>query len=456
MIALFSTPESWAWVTLGEIAEVVGGVTKDSKKQSDPSLPKVPYLRVANVQRGYLDLSEISEIRVPQSTVKKLRLEPGDVLLNEGGDRDKLGRGWVWQGQVPDCIHQNHVFRARLTGTLHPKLLAWYANGLAREWFDQNASQSVNLASISLSTIKRLPVPVPPVNEQRLIVQTLEDYLSRLETAGEILFKGRVRAQRLRSSILDDAISKIERAPMRSLGSILREPLRNGHSTRSSRDGSGVRTLTLSAVTNNEFSDRYTKMTVASPDRVTKLWLEPGDIFIQRSNTSELVGTSALYSGMSDWAIFPDLLIRVRVASDFLPEYVQLILCGKRARGYMKSSAKGLSGSMPKIDQGTIQNLEIPVIPKLDQKSFVEEVRALRNGTRRLEVALECAFKRQENLRRAVLSEAFAGRLVAQDPAYEAAPSLLESFQPARMAQGSAPRIQAETSGAASQKEALS
>ncbi len=157
MTGLFPIPESWEWVTLEEIANVVGGVTKDTKKQSDPNLPQVPYLRVANVQRGFLDLTEIAEIRVPESTVTKLRLERGDVLLNEGGDRDKLGRGWVWEGQILNCIHQNHVFRARPKTGVDSKFLSLYANSAARDWFEQNASQSVNLASISLSTIKRLP-----------------------------------------------------------------------------------------------------------------------------------------------------------------------------------------------------------------------------------------------------------------------------------------------------------
>src|SRR5690349_7635001 len=109
MTSLPSIPSSWAWTTLGEIAEVVGGVTKDTKKQSDPALPLVPYLRVANVQRGRIDLRSVAEIRVPSATAERLRLRPGDVLLNEGGDRDKLGRGWIWEGQLSECIHQNHV-----------------------------------------------------------------------------------------------------------------------------------------------------------------------------------------------------------------------------------------------------------------------------------------------------------------------------------------------------------
>ena len=208
MTALFPIPASWAWTTLGEIAEVVGGVTKDTKKQSDPALPEVPYLRVANVQRGYLDLREITKIRVPESTLAKLRLLPGDVLLNEGGDRDKLGRGWVWDGQIPNCIHQNHVFRARLPEeTVLPRFLALYINDPARQWFDQHAAQSVNLASISLSTIKQLPVPLPPLDEQRRIVATLEDHLSRASLGDQNLRQARLRSSALRRSLLDAAVS---------------------------------------------------------------------------------------------------------------------------------------------------------------------------------------------------------------------------------------------------------
>ena len=232
MIQLFPIPDSWTWTTLGEIADVVGGVTKDGKKQSDPGLPQVPYLRVANVQRGYLDLNEIAQIRVPESTVRKLRLQPGDVLLNEGGDRDKLGRGWVWQGQIPDCIHQNHVFRARLTEVMHPKLLAWYVNELARDWFEENASQTVNLASISLSTVKRLPVPLPPVNEQRRIIATLEDYFSKLSRFRQVLLSLSRRVAVLRNSILDSycgqryPAGEFSEVSLGDLGSLLLVPLR--------------------------------------------------------------------------------------------------------------------------------------------------------------------------------------------------------------------------------------
>lgn len=201
-----SLPSGWAWATLGDIAEVVGGVTKDSRKQSDPSYVEVPYLRVANVQRGYLDLSKVSTIRVPPAKAKRLALCSGDVLLNEGGDRDKLGRGWIWRGEIPLCIHQNHVFRARLhANILDPRLLAWYTNEVAHKWFEANASQTVNLASISLTKIKQLPVPIPPLTEQRRIVFALDSHISRIDQSLELLDAARRRGERLRRALFTEA-----------------------------------------------------------------------------------------------------------------------------------------------------------------------------------------------------------------------------------------------------------
>ncbi len=150
---------------------------------------------MANVQRGWLNLDDIATIRIPPAKAKSLFLQAGDVLLNEGGDRDKLGRGWVWEEQIPDCVHQNHVFRARIKdGVLHPKLLAWHANGYGKGWCEKNGKQSVNLASISLSKIKLLPVPLPPQGVQEQLVDEVEARATALDlaisNAGEALSRG--------------------------------------------------------------------------------------------------------------------------------------------------------------------------------------------------------------------------------------------------------------------------
>jgi type I restriction enzyme S subunit len=203
-----AVPAAWRWTRLQDIADVVGGVTKDAKKQSDPSVPEYPYLRVANVQRGRLDLTNVTSIRVPEAKAAHLRLRGGDVLLNEGGDRDKLGRGWIWEGQLDRCIHQNHVFRARIRdGVLHPKLLAWHANGFGKRWCEANGTQSVNLASISLSKIKNLPVPVPPAVQQASLVAAAETYLSILDRCELLIAQARANSVRLRRSLLFEAFA---------------------------------------------------------------------------------------------------------------------------------------------------------------------------------------------------------------------------------------------------------
>jgi type I restriction enzyme S subunit len=205
---LSSLPAGWSWTRLGDVADVVGGVTKDAKKQGDPTYIEVPYLRVANVQRGRLDLDEVTSIRVPPATASKLRLVPGDVLLNEGGDRDKLGRGWVWEGQIDDCIHQNHVFRARVRdGAIEPYLLSWAANSIGGRWCERNGRQSVNLASISLSKIKLMPVPLPPQRDQASIVVRLKALVDAGTKLRNDLKAAAAREQALRRSLLTAAFS---------------------------------------------------------------------------------------------------------------------------------------------------------------------------------------------------------------------------------------------------------
>ena len=105
-------PAEWNVATLGKFAEVSSGVTLGNNLQGSGTI-KLPYLRVANVQDGYLDLSEVKKIRILKKDIDRFSLQKGDVLMNEGGDYDKLGRGAVWEGQIEPCLHQNHVFRVR-------------------------------------------------------------------------------------------------------------------------------------------------------------------------------------------------------------------------------------------------------------------------------------------------------------------------------------------------------
>ncbi|HGS4879153.1 TPA: restriction endonuclease subunit S [Vibrio parahaemolyticus] len=197
-------PSGWKWVRLCGITDVVSGVAKGSKTKEETV--SLPYLRVANVQRGYLDLSEVKYIDVAQSKGENLKLEKGDVLFNEGGDIDKLGRGWVWEGQIEDCIHQNHVFRARiLSNKIQPKYLSFYGNESARDYFLREGTQTVNLANLNKTTLSLLPVPLPPEEEQVEIVRQVDRLLNKANKVEKQYLDAKARLDRLTQSILAKA-----------------------------------------------------------------------------------------------------------------------------------------------------------------------------------------------------------------------------------------------------------
>ena len=203
----FDRPD-WEWTTLGEIAEVKGGITKDSKREAPPEFDEFPYLRVANVQRGHLDLSHIATIRADRRKAQRLVLRPGDILFNEGGDRDKLGRGWVWEGQIEECIHQNHVFRARLVDDrFDPYFVSLHANSWGQKWFESHGKQTTNLASLNLTTLKSFPVPAPSAQVQRTVASHMRSALDSVQHQRLELGRVAARTSSLRRSILAEAFA---------------------------------------------------------------------------------------------------------------------------------------------------------------------------------------------------------------------------------------------------------
>ncbi|AHG89835.1 restriction modification system DNA specificity domain-containing protein [Gemmatirosa kalamazoonensis] len=208
-IATGTNPRAdWPIVPLRELGSLKGGVTKGQKRRAGDVTRAVPYLRVANVQRGRLDLSDVRTIEATEREIAELRLLPGDVLFNEGGDRDKLGRGWVWNGELSECIHQNHVFRARFDGSrVESRFVSHYANSHGQRYFLDQGKQTTNLASISMTKLGELPVPVPPLDEQRAILSEIEERLGVAERTAADIDVQLARAARLRQAILQRAFS---------------------------------------------------------------------------------------------------------------------------------------------------------------------------------------------------------------------------------------------------------
>jgi type I restriction enzyme S subunit len=141
-----------------------------------------PYLRVGNVQDGHLDLEDVSVIELPRSVAARVELRPGDVLMTEGGDLDKLGRGYLWNGEIAGCLHQNHIFAVRcFRHKLMPMFLAYVtASKYGRDYFEATGKKTTNLACTNATKVGEFPIPLPRLEEQEAICAYLDEKLGEV------------------------------------------------------------------------------------------------------------------------------------------------------------------------------------------------------------------------------------------------------------------------------------
>lgn len=167
-------PDHWAVAPFDEVAIVIGGVTKGRNLQGRETLT-CPYLAVANVQRGFFKLDGLKQIEIAVEEFEKYVVHEGDLLITEGGDWDKVGRTALWRSGVPACLHQNHVFKARVPSEL--LMNEWvelaFNSGVGRDYFASASKQTTNLASINMTQLRGFPLPIPPLEEQRNLLKKL-------------------------------------------------------------------------------------------------------------------------------------------------------------------------------------------------------------------------------------------------------------------------------------------
>ena len=164
---MFLNTMSWNEEPLEEMANVVSGITKGRKLKAQCTT-EVPYMAVSNVKDGYIDWTTVKTIEATEQEINQYRLLPEDVLMTEGGDPDKLGRGAIIKGPLENCIHQNHIFRVRLNATvILPEFFAEYLrHQKSKRYFLGCAKQTTGIASINMRQLKALPVLLPPLELQ--------------------------------------------------------------------------------------------------------------------------------------------------------------------------------------------------------------------------------------------------------------------------------------------------
>jgi type I restriction enzyme S subunit len=221
-------PDSWAWVDLGAVSSIGGGIQKQPKRA--PAANPLPFLRVANVGRGTLDLTEVHEIEVFDGELARYGLERGDLLVVEGnGSPDQVGRSAMWHGEIDPCVHQNHLIRVRPSGAIDPSYLELFWNSpSASRRVQAVASSTSGLHTLSTGKLKGLPVALPPAQEQTRIVAEVDRQMSFVEACERAVDAGLNRSAALRRSVLKAAFEGrlVPQDPTDEPASVLLERIR--------------------------------------------------------------------------------------------------------------------------------------------------------------------------------------------------------------------------------------
>lgn len=201
-------PEGWAVSKLKYISEIQTGVTlgKDYPKEKTC---EYPYLSVANVQDGYIDLKKIKLINLPAKEAQRYFLQKGDILMTEGGDPDKLGRGSVWNDEIEHCLHQNHIFAVRVN---QKKVLFEFFRFIlqsqyCKEYFHFFSKQTTNLASTNKTTLSNLCVAIPPIDKQKEIVNRIDRSIVIIQQQIKIIKDEIFTLQEYRTRIIFDSVT---------------------------------------------------------------------------------------------------------------------------------------------------------------------------------------------------------------------------------------------------------
>jgi type I restriction enzyme S subunit len=380
-------PDGWSVVPFDDVIEFVSG-------QVDPR--QEPYSKMPHV--GPENIEERTGRIINTQVAEDLRLISGKYLFGPEHVLYSKIRPYLRKAALPSfvgiCSADMYPLKPKNSSLAREFLFMW----LLSEAFTQQAvsfQDRTGIPKINRTQLQSTRLVLPPLPEQKAIARVLRALQQAKEATEQVV----AATRQLKKSLMRHlfaygqvpfdqadrvALKETEGGPVPEhwevvrLVELLREPLRNGHSATATNTDQGIRTLTLTAVTQNDFSVQNTKLTSADPDRVRGMWLKSGDIFIERANTPEYVGLAALYEGDEDFAIFPDLLVRVRVQPARLdPKFLAEFLLTEPCRNYYRTSAKATTGNFPKIDQGTIERTAITLPPMAEQVRIVEAARRI-------------------------------------------------------------------------------
>jgi len=405
---------SWPIVALGELIESIEAGSSFRCRETPPEDGEVGVAKVSAVSWGRYDEQESKTCLDPSRISEELLIRKGDFLISRANTVELVGACVIAEQVSKKVMLSDKTLRIQFKDpSLKPWVLHFLRSRAGRQQVESLCTgNQESMRNISQKSLRLIELPLAPPEQRQEILAFIEEQLSRTDATAKTLQAIQVKLKQARASILKAAVEGrlVETDTpwsTKPLHDLLSEPMRNGKSVKKSASGKGVRIVTLTAVTANQFTESNTKPSDLDPSELNDLWLKPEDIFVQRSNAPDLVGTSAMYSGQPNWAIFPDLLIRVRCSPEILPKWMLANLQAPSTRRYFKENAKGSSGSMPKISHSIIADALITCPSLKAQELTLEELERRFCVLDQVEATVNASLRHCRQLRHAVLKRTF-------------------------------------------------
>lgn len=428
--APYEVPRNWVWSKLGLVCKLSNGFAFKSINYKESG---VPILRISNIQDSGITIAEKTVYSDENESLDKYIVKKNDLLIAmSGATTGKIG---VYEDNKIAYLNQR-VGNIRI---VQPDLII---DKFRNYLISYRSKEILDLAyggaqpNISTSMIESLHVPIPPLKEQQRIVDRIESLFEKLDKAMELIEEARVGFEKRKAAVLEKAFSgeltvelnirdiqlelvNIEmdfpifksRYKLSNLGRIINEKPRNGYSPKAVEYETCTKTLKLGATTRGYFNPNEFKYIDEVIEKDSYLWLKKGDFLIQRANSLEYVGISAIYDMEDDLFIYPDLIMKFRVNEDIY--YSRLLwywVNSRCGRWYFTNNATGTAGNMPKINQKTVMNLPIPAIPFEEQKEIVKILDKLLEEESKIEELTQLE-EQIELIKKSILAKAFRGEL---------------------------------------------
>jgi type I restriction enzyme S subunit len=418
---LGTLPQDWRVDRFDSLFSVQQG--KQVSKKNREGNSQRPFLRTKNVFWGRLDLSELDEMHFTDGEESRLALQPGDLLICEGGD---IGRTAIWRGDLQRCYHQNHLHRARRRNCaeVDPEFVLfwlWYAFEVGSVYFGRG--NVTTIPNLSQSKLCELPLPVPPLAEQRKIAAVLGLVQRAIEQQERLI----ALTTELKKTLLHKLFTEGLRGEPQKQTEIGPVPeswdvstLENaalafdyGTSVKCEHVKAGVPVLRIPNVVGGSIDLSDLKHGQPKRSQLDHLRLQHSDLLFVRTNgVLENAGRCALYRGELENCYFASYLIRVRVdSSKVLPAFVNEYARTERGRSFMSGRAIRTADGKFNINAGTLKRVLLP-LPSLDEQT--EIVRRLDLVERKLELH-ETKRVRLIDLFRTLLHQLMTAQIRAHD-----------------------------------------